>query len=267
MPLTTSGFMTRTSLLHPEDPPKLLPDANLTKCPPFERVLKFNPNHDATSGRFTSGSGGGGYRGTGSTAPAYQSGPSGYGRSSSFQPGDTPGKRFTPKASPASTRIQSGAFASRGSLRQTGSPQLDDLVGRPGRSPATVNDLVYRPAPKPTRAATYGARAPEVQNVGAPDPMKTIYTYDETITHTGKKGVVPQRAYHAGAFYDDDRTLVPYEKDSYIDKDTGEIYHTDRAEVAARRAKERANDAEKQAAYAKQPDVMAALERFGKKRR
>ena len=58
MPLHMSSLVSRHTLLHPDEKPPA-PTAPLD----YERVLKFNPNHDTSTGRFTSGSGGGGRRG------------------------------------------------------------------------------------------------------------------------------------------------------------------------------------------------------------
>lgn len=58
MPLHFSPLVTRHALTHPEEKPAQPALA-------FEHVLKFNPNHDKSTGRFTSGSGGGGGKGSG----------------------------------------------------------------------------------------------------------------------------------------------------------------------------------------------------------
>jgi len=58
MPLHVTGVVSRRALAHPEEKPLV--------SPVYERVLKYNPNHDK-AGRFTHGS----HAGSGTPMPSY----------------------------------------------------------------------------------------------------------------------------------------------------------------------------------------------------
>ena len=117
MPIHTTGFVSRHTLDHPDEK-----DAPIPTPLGYEHVLKYNPNHDPHSGKFTSG--GGGRRGGTMGAP----------REDAF--GQALGRRHIPGLS--QTSIADSILAKPGGLStQTLGEALRNKPTPPVEKPAT----------------------------------------------------------------------------------------------------------------------------------